>query len=413
MKKLLLAFFMVCSVVTNSQTQNRSYITKVFDFLPAPGQFVNTMPIYTQGEPRDTVLAHVLSELTAKIELKIKYGWDDNDDPYPIDTTTIIHPISTDGGVSLGGFGGYVVFGFDHPVVNVEGEYDMQIVGNAFYLIGSTAMGSSEPGIVMVSEDINGNGVPDDPWYELAGSEYYHPETQHGYQITYYKPDENKTMVPDPQNGVTDMEYIAWTSNDTQGVQHGYIKKNEYHDQSYWPQWVNDETLTFTGTKLRSNVASSPAGGGLWLQKPFDWGYVDNKPDYCYDVSLTDSIRELSNIGFKLDWAVDADGNSVKLRKADFIKVYCAMNQDCGLLGETSTEVYGAIDLHPDAPLPEEPYVLGDLNNDGTVDIGDINMIINIILGATEALPQADLDSNGEVDVTDVNVVINIILGKN
>ena len=28
--------------------------------------------------------------------------------------------------------------------------------------------GSAEPGIVFVSKDVNGNGEPDDEWYELA-----------------------------------------------------------------------------------------------------------------------------------------------------------------------------------------------------------------------------------------------------
>ena len=71
--------------------------------------------------------------------------------------------------VSLGGWGGYITFGFDHPVENKDG-YDLQILGNAFYMSGSTEYGSSEPGIVLVSRDENGNGLPDDKWFELKGS---------------------------------------------------------------------------------------------------------------------------------------------------------------------------------------------------------------------------------------------------
>ena len=106
------------------------------------------------------------------------------------DTTISAMP----GTISLGLYGGYVVFGFDHPVVNVEGEYDMQIFGNGFQAHNtSTAGGSSEPGIVMVSRDVNGNGIPDDPWYELAGSEYNNPKTQKHFTITsYYKPDDSQ-----------------------------------------------------------------------------------------------------------------------------------------------------------------------------------------------------------------------------
>ena len=50
----------------------------------------------------------------------------------------------------------------------------------------------------MVSVDVNGNGLPDDEWYELAGSEYQKPSTIKNYEITYYRPDEAKTPVPVP-----------------------------------------------------------------------------------------------------------------------------------------------------------------------------------------------------------------------
>lgn len=62
----------------------------------------------------------------------------------------------------------------------------------------------------------------------------------------------------------------------------------------------------------------------------------------------------------------------------------------------------------------EEPAgVPGDLNDDGKVDVSDVNIAINIILGqstdeAVKAL--ADLNGDNKVDVSDVNALINIIL---
>ena len=55
--------------------------------------------------------------------------------------------------ISLGGYGGYVTFGFDHTVINIPGEKDFRIWGNAFYelLNPDQRGGSAEPGIVMVS----------------------------------------------------------------------------------------------------------------------------------------------------------------------------------------------------------------------------------------------------------------------
>lgn len=58
--------------------------------------------------------------------------------------------------------------------------------------------------------------------------------------------------------------------------------------------------------------------------------------------------------------------------------------------------------------------IKGDVNNDGEVNIADVNFIINQIL--SEYLPihlYGDVNEDGEVNIADVNVVINIILGNN
>ena len=56
--------------------------------------------------------------------------------------------------------------------------------------------------------------------------------------------------------------------------------------------------------------------------------------------------------------------------------------------------------------------VLGDVTGDGNVDVSDVNMIINVMLGKVSATGSADVDHSGTVDVVDVNMVINIMLGK-
>ena len=84
------------------------------------------------------------------------------------------------------------------------------------------------------------------------------------------------------------------------------------------------------------------------------------------------------------------------------------MNQYCGWLGETSTEVTGGIDYHPDAVIPDA--IPGDVNGDGEVTIADVNTIIGIILGHIDNTPAADVNSDGEVTVGDVNMVIFYIM---
>ena len=58
--------------------------------------------------------------------------------------------------------------------------------------------------------------------------------------------------------------------------------------------------------------------------------------------------------------------------------------------------------------------LLGDINGDGIVDIMDVNIIINIMLGKTDAAlyDGCDINDDGNVDVSDVNSVINLMLGK-
>ena len=58
----------------------------------------------------------------------------------------------------------------------------------------------------------------------------------------------------------------------------------------------------------------------------------------------------------------------------------------------------------------------GDADGNGVIDVDDMNIAINIILGKTvdeTTIQRADADGNGTVDIDDINLIINAILGKN
>ena len=58
-------------------------------------------------------------------------------------------------------------------------------------------------------------------------------------------------------------------------------------------------------------------------------------------------------------------------------------------------------------------YQQGDVNTDGKVDVADVMIVANHILGNTLPLyhgDYADMNNDGVVDVTDVNLIINVIL---
>ncbi len=305
--------------VLHEEVEYSPYISRVYEYRPAPGQFVNEMPRYEEGDTYETILQKAEESISG----------------------------TNDTMITLGGYGGYVTFGFDHTVVNVPGKNDFRIWGNCFYELTQPDRkgGSSEPGIVLVSYDTNCNGIPDDPWYELAGSEYASPDTRKNYSITYHRPDPAHTPVPDDDNSLADTKYIRWTDN--LGAE-GYIPKNYFHSQDYYPKWLSADELTFTGSLLAPNAEDISGDGSFYILYSYAWGYVDNHPNEYADLNSFDISR-----------AVDSDGNPANLPGADFVRVYTGVNQHCGWLGETSTELCRAQDLHiaTGSIVPPEPDV--------------------------------------------------------
>lgn len=246
---------------------NNAYVTKLFEYRPAPGQFINNNP----GN-----LESATGVLCGK-----------------------------SGMVSLGAWGGYVVFGFDHTVVNQPNTDDIIVYGNAMTT-------SAEPGIIWVMKDENGNGQPDDTWYEIKGSEFDKSEYKRNYSVTYYRPDS-------PQGDV------KWTDNEGNT---GYIKRNAYHSQAYYPEWIEESSYTLYGSWLKGKInADNPQ---YITSSKYDWGYADNSAG-------GDKID--------IDNAVDTNGNKVTLSGVDFIKIQTGVLADMGWLGEQSTEVTGVADI--------------------------------------------------------------------
>ena len=304
---------------------------RVLDFVPAPGQFVNELP-----------------------------EWEEGDDAAAMASKAFDYMVPEEAMISLGAYGGYVTVGFDHTVVNADGR-DLYIEGNAFQADASaTAGGSAEPGVVLVAYDINGNEVPDDnEWFEIAGSEY--ANSVKNYEITYYRPD-------------TDDADIMWTDNKSNS---GYVLRNMFHTQPYWPQWLADEpTLVFKGTRLPDNATNEGTEDSpYFVLSRFDFGYADNYPNADSNGDWNEGAK------LEIDWAVDRNGNSVKLTGVDFVRIYTGVNQYNGWIGETSTEVCRVIDTHCSE-------VNGDLVLDESVKIDE-----NVLNEFLERYPNGNMSS--------------------
>ena len=146
---LLLAACNSGEEITTTQTDEP--VARILEYTPAPGQFINE-------------------------EARSGGAFDNVDTPEKACRYAAAR-FAENNWVSLGGWGGYLVAAFAEPVPNTGG-YDLYVKGNAMNT-------SSEPGVVWVMQDANGNGVPDDTWYELKGSEYDNAATIRGYAVTY------------------------------------------------------------------------------------------------------------------------------------------------------------------------------------------------------------------------------------
>lgn len=256
--------FTVAVPETPTTTTSNRYVTSFFEYVPAAGQFMNAG------------------------------GWGNQESG-----KSIIGKEATPG-VSLGAFGGYAVYGFDHTVVNQPNIEDIIVYGNPFPTL-------AEPGVIWVMQDENGNGKPDDKWYELAGSEFGKEGYVRDYSVTYIRPTPPSLSV-------------AWRDNkgNTGVVKQSFQRLNHY------PLWITTDEFTRTGTLLPSTRIKGTSS------TPFAFGYADN--------TVNGDKVDIAN-------AVDKDGKKVILKGIDFIKVQTGIMADLGFLGELSTEVTGIADI--------------------------------------------------------------------
>jgi hypothetical protein len=203
---------------------------------------------------------------------------------------------------SLGAFGGSVVYGFDHSVENNDG-YSMIIYGNPL----STG-DWDEPGTVWVMQDENGNGEPDDTWYELAGSETGKPAATQRYAVAY-----------------TAENFCIDNIGDT--IEFPY---STYYGDGYGFPSGAGQYVIYSGTRLMDKLTII---GGFALNEGYEWGYVDNI-----------GSGGLSSFGFRISDAIQTDGSPANLKYIDFVRVQCAVLKHAAQLGEISTEIGIAYD---------------------------------------------------------------------
>lgn len=324
---ILFASLLSLAVAANAQSKQT---IKVIEYCPAPGQFINNLPSIDAGMSQ---------------EERLKVCEEQLEDGNP---------------VCLGAAGGYITLSLDQPIKNGKGS-DLRILGNAFYsqndpVYGDATIGGNvEPGIVYAGVGASSETAQ---WYELAGSEYYTTQ-RHNFKITYHKPTAETGDHSLPCS-IFD-KYIrfaaSWTEPDgTPCDSTGYLMKNSFHMQSYWPQWEDKEEMTFHGSRLPDN-AINYGGDGTDADNPQYWiTYRYASDSYGYADAAPNSDDTYTT--FDLDWAVDKNGNPVNLDHADFIRIQTGVLQQCGWTGETSTEIAGLVNLHLLPGYDDNPIII-------------------------------------------------------
>ena len=269
-------------------SKGQAMVNRVYEYIPAPGHQVNGYIITGEAYPKDCTHEQACDSVLAHFSRK----WS----------------------VSLGAQGGYLIAGFDHSVSN-GGSYDICVKGNPFSY-------QSEPGIIWVSQDDNGDGKPNDQWFELEGSEYFTENETREYAITYFKPEKPKSAV-------------GWRDNNNDT---GYVPYLSYWNPSpyYWQPWVEGTKRTYFGSRLRDR---STYQNGISDIPPYDWGYVDNLNDVIDGPAGRMGYYRISN-------ARTWDGKPANLQYIDFIKIQTGQTGSTPNLGDISTEVYYIGDAH-------------------------------------------------------------------
>ncbi|HZW09597.1 MAG TPA: hypothetical protein VFF69_06820 [Phycisphaerales bacterium] len=292
------------------------FATRVIAYRPAPGQFVQN-PAF--------------NDPTAALGPPVGAGTHDGDE------TKL---------ATLGGFGGYLVLGFDRPVRDDPKNrlgLDFIVFGNSFWSGGDPNRRWAEAATVEISEDANRNGLADDAWYLIPGSHLPVPAQRL----------ESQTWDDDTRDGAFPPAYDWWVPPGEHGL---------------WQTWG----FRLPADPFESSIVLINPNGPFATEEGV-WGYADLSPTLVLGDIDGDNVVEDPSISpgefytapddpfevgvdggsgggdaFDIAWAIDAaTGAPAGLSGFDFIRITNATNVVLGPFGERSAEVCAVADVRP------------------------------------------------------------------
>ncbi len=180
------------------------------------------------------------------------------------------------------------------------------------------------------------------------------------YEITVYLKD--PTVAP---NNWPQVVYYCWDSNDVQQC-------------GNWPGAVVTDTRMVNGEKFYYKTFSITGS------------------QYCVNFVFNQGGSTASS-----HQTVDVTG----VRETSFFEITTQTNK---------YQVRNVTDTY--LPYLNDETVVGDVNGDGSVNISDVTVLIDYLLGsgtATVDMDAADVNSDGLVNISDVTILIDMLLGNN
>ncbi|MBI2422377.1 MAG: prepilin-type N-terminal cleavage/methylation domain-containing protein [Candidatus Hydrogenedentes bacterium] len=205
------------------------------------------------------------------------------------------------GVASIGTTGSFITLAFDTPITDDAANplgLDFIVYSNAFWTGGDSTIRFTEPALVEISRDANGNGLADDAWYVMPGSR----------------------SIP----------------------------------QSAVPGGIDNPAPALSGNLQNPNVTDMDSGND---DAEFDWGYaeltptqqeyLDNyvRPDDPMLIGLTP--RSGGGDAFDIAWAVNGVGAPANLTEIHFVRIWSFLTGVNAAFGPITPEIDAVADVAP------------------------------------------------------------------
>lgn len=329
------------------------FATRVLSYDPAPGQFVQNstfnIPAKALGPPGSD------GGLSAASNLKV---------------------------VTLGGFGGSIVLGFDAPIwANRFNPHHMDFIvyGNSFFVAGDPTRRFAELGVIEVSRDVNANGQADDPWFLIPGSSL--PPTASQSTKLWSAAALNPLWIPPGRSGT--WTTIAYTLPSSLLASPILVNTSGTTQESVFGYADLMPTLLLGDTNA-DNIIDEPA---------LDPDLFYTVPDDPFTIGVSPGSGGGSAI--RIAWAVNsATGAAANLPSIDFVRISTSADITFGPLGEYSVELSAVADV--------APIYSPDWNQDSNVNVADIFAFLGDWFAGIGESGGADIDLSGATTVADI-----------